>query len=134
MSEPPAGEAILVAGKIRAVDFEGRRVRVRAVADGTGVLVWCDGETYNFAPSLPKNARARTGSEEAGLRAPMPGKVLRVLVRQGDEVARGSTLLILEAMKMEHEIKAPRDGRIARMPFSEGDQVEAGAKLVEFGA
>ena len=132
MKESPEGEAILVAGKVRALDFGGRRVAVRAVASRGGVLVWCEGETYAFGAASATNARSRAASEESGLRAPMPGKILRALVREGDEVARGATLLVLEAMKMEHEIKAPRDGRVARLPFREGDQVESGAKLVEF--
>ncbi|MGH9440876.1 MAG: acetyl-CoA carboxylase biotin carboxyl carrier protein subunit [Thermoanaerobaculia bacterium] len=126
------GAPIFVDGKIRAVELDGRRVPVRAASDGRRVLVWCDGQTYEFGTSAAPAARLRSSSEEAGLRAPMPGKVLRVLVAEGDEVARGNTLLILEAMKMEHEIKAPAGGRIARIPFAEGDQVEAGAKLVEF--
>jgi 3-methylcrotonyl-CoA carboxylase alpha subunit len=134
MSDPAAGEAIVVAGEIRAVDFAGRRVRVRAAAAGGRVLVWCDGETYEFAAASPRSSRRRASSEETGLRAPMPGKILRTFVRRGDEVVRGTTLLILEAMKMEHEIKAPRDGRVAELPFAEGDQVEAGAKLVEFAS
>ena len=132
MSDSPEGEAILVAGKVRAVDFGGRRVAVRAAAAPGGVLVWCDGQTFAFAAASATSARPRAAAEESGLRAPMPGKVLRALVREGDDVTRGATLLVLEAMKMEHEIKAPRDGRVARMPFREGDQVEAGAKLVEF--
>jgi biotin carboxyl carrier protein len=62
----------------------------------------------------------------------MPGRILRVLVSEGERVARGATLLILEAMKMEHEIKASRDGVVVRLPFRPGEQVEAGAVLVDF--
>jgi biotin carboxyl carrier protein len=62
----------------------------------------------------------------------MPGRILRVLVSEGERVARGATLLILEAMKMEHEIKAPRDGFVAGLPFPAGQQVDAGAVLVDF--
>jgi 3-methylcrotonyl-CoA carboxylase alpha subunit len=120
------------AGKIRAVDFAGRRTRVRAVRAGARIFVWCEGETFAFLVSPPRASRARGSAEEAGLRAPMPGKILRTVVREGEQVARGATLLVLEAMKMEHDIKAPREGRVSRMPFSEGDQVEAGAVLVEF--
>jgi len=127
-------ELVRVAGEVRAVDLEGRRHPGRAVADGDRILVWSDGETFVFSGAAPRGTRSRASAEEAGLRAPMPGKILRTLAREGQEVSRGATLLILEAMKMEHEIKAPRDGRIARMPFREGEQVEAGAKLVEFAS
>jgi 3-methylcrotonyl-CoA carboxylase alpha subunit len=62
----------------------------------------------------------------------MPGRIVRLLVSEGETVARGTTLLVLEAMKMEHEIRAPHDGTVARLPFLVGDQVDAGAPLVEF--
>jgi 3-methylcrotonyl-CoA carboxylase alpha subunit len=132
MEEHLTGDVVRVAGEIVAVDIGGRRHAVRVVSDRDRTLVWCEGETFVVAPASPKGSRARASSEEGGLRAPMPGKILRTAVRAGDRVSRGSTLLILEAMKMEHEIKAPADGKIAKMPFSAGDQVEAGALLVEF--
>jgi 3-methylcrotonyl-CoA carboxylase alpha subunit len=131
--EIPAGpfEVIRREGEIVAVDLEGRRHRVRTASAGGRIFVWCEGETFAFLASVSRR-RAKRSGDEAGLLAPMPGKILRALVREGDEVARGATLMILEAMKMEHEIKAPRNGRIAKVPFSAGDQVEAGAVLVEF--
>ena len=66
-----------------------------------------------------------------GLISPMPGRVRRILVAEGDAVTRGQVLLILEAMKMEHAIRAARDGRVVRLAFREGDLVEAGVPLVE---
>jgi acetyl/propionyl-CoA carboxylase alpha subunit len=72
--------------------------------------------------------------EESGrrdVRAAMPGKVVTVKVRVGDEVIRGQGLLVLEAMKMENEVPAPRTGRVARVEVSAGQAVEAGALLVE---
>ncbi len=125
-------EVLRVASEIRAVDVGGRRYRVRVAAERDRIVVWCDGEILAIDPPSARGTRSRPGGEEAGLRAPMPGKILRTLVRAGEAVRRGSTLLILEAMKMEHEIKAPRDGTIAQVPFATGDQVEAGAVLVEF--
>jgi 3-methylcrotonyl-CoA carboxylase alpha subunit len=60
----------------------------------------------------------------------MPGKVLRVLVTEGDLVETGATLVILEAMKMEHAIKAPHAGRVHEVRTRAGDQVEGGQLLV----
>ena len=60
----------------------------------------------------------------------MPGKVLQVRVAAGDRVARGDTLVILEAMKMEHAVTAPHDGTVAEVRAEPGQQVEAGAILV----
>jgi biotin carboxyl carrier protein len=72
--------------------------------------------------------------EERGrrdVRAAMPGKVVTVKVKVGDEVARNQGLLVLEAMKMENEVPAPRSGRVVKVSVSAGQAVEAGALLVE---
>ncbi len=66
------------------------------------------------------------------LEVPMPGKVVRVLVKPGDEVARGQGVVIVEAMKMENELKAPRAARVAAVHVVEGQGVEKGTLLVEF--
>ena len=64
--------------------------------------------------------------------APLPGKVVQVLVAAGAEVKKGETLLVMEAMKMEHAIQAPADGVVAHVGFAEGDQVDEGAELIVF--
>ena len=63
------------------------------------------------------------------MRAPMPGRVVKLLVKAGDQVTRGQGVLVVEAMKMENELKAPRDGRIKEIRVSEGTPVEAGEDL-----
>ena len=68
---------------------------------------------------------------EGGLIAPMPGKILEVLVEKGQSVASGDLLLVMEAMKMEHRIVANVDGVIAMMNLKQGDQVQQGDVLVE---
>lgn len=62
--------------------------------------------------------------------AVMPGKVVRVLVSAGDEVAAGQGLVVLEAMKMENQIDAPRAGRVQRVEVQAGQNVETGARLL----
>ena len=62
----------------------------------------------------------------------MPGRVLAVHVKAGDEVAKGAPLVVLEAMKMEQTITAPAAGRIARVLCAPGDQVREGAELLAF--
>ena len=68
------------------------------------------------------------------LSAPMPGKVLQVLVQAGAQVAKGTPLVILEAMKMEHTIAAPHDGRVAEIHFKAGEQVAEGTELLRLEA
>jgi pyruvate carboxylase subunit B len=60
----------------------------------------------------------------------MPGKVVKVLVTEGQQVSSGDGLLVIEAMKMQNEIRASRAGRVEKVHVSEGDGVEAGFRLV----
>ena len=69
---------------------------------------------------------------ELRLSAPMPGNVIRVLVKAGEKVSRGQQLLVMEAMKMEHTIVAPEDGVVEKVLFNPGDLVQNGSKLIEF--
>ena len=68
--------------------------------------------------------------QAGGLVAPMPGKVVDLKVKKGSKVKSGETLVILEAMKMEHSIKASEDGVISDIFIKENDQVENGAVLM----
>lgn len=63
--------------------------------------------------------------------SPMPGKILKVLVKVGDKVIKGDPLIIMEAMKMEHTLKAGKDGVVKAVKFSEGDLVQGQVELVE---
>ncbi len=63
----------------------------------------------------------------------MPGKILKILVREGDQVKVGQGLLVLEAMKMENEIPSPKDGAVKRILVKEGDTVDTGQALIELG-
>ncbi len=63
------------------------------------------------------------------LTSPMPGKVVKVLVKAGDEVKEGQGLVVIEAMKMENEMKSPKDGKVVEVHVTEGQAVEGNAKL-----
>ena len=60
----------------------------------------------------------------------MPGKIIQVLVSEGDSVIKGQALVVMEAMKMEQTMTAPADGVVASVRVAEGDQVDAGAALI----
>ncbi len=77
----------------------------------------------------------RTGAVidvSARLTAPMPGKIVAIQVSEGDFVSRGTPLIVLEAMKMEHNISAPADGRVVALFFKHGDLVDEGVELLGF--
>jgi biotin carboxyl carrier protein len=71
-----------------------------------------------------------TGTGPQRVTSPMPGKVVRVLVKAGDEVTARQGLVVVEAMKMENELRAARDGRVREVPVTEGQSVDAGTVLL----
>jgi 3-methylcrotonyl-CoA carboxylase alpha subunit len=111
----------------RQIWLDGRRHTVVVATDGSRVLVFCEGRTFAFERG--EGRRARAAEHSGDLVAPMPGRVRRALVGEGERVARGQVVLVLEAMKMEHAIRSPRDGVVARLNHAEGDLVEAGTEL-----
>ena len=66
------------------------------------------------------------------IKAPMPGLILKILVKEGDEIEKDQALVILEAMKMENVIKSPIEGVISKVSVQEGENVEKNHKMIEF--
>jgi 3-methylcrotonyl-CoA carboxylase alpha subunit len=116
------------AGVLR-VELDGAVFRVRAVRDGADWHLFRDG-THRVLTLQSAQGSPEPGIVAGSLAAPMPGKVLQVLVRTGARVAKGAPLVILEAMKMEHTIAAPHDGRVAEIHFKAGEQVNEGVELL----
>lgn len=120
-------------------DSDGLRVRIggtlkRFGLDRTGERFTLFSPSHTYVLDRIDPLAAATGADQSdhALTAPMPGKVTAVFVQKGDAVKAGTSLMILEAMKMEHTIKAPADGVIETLPYAEGDQVGDGAVLVTF--
>jgi 3-methylcrotonyl-CoA carboxylase alpha subunit len=103
--------------------------RVRAVRDGAHWHLFRDG-THRVLALQSAQTAPEPDAAIGSLAATMPGKVLQVLVQAGAQVAKGTPLVILEAMKMEHTIAAPHDGKVAEIHFKAGDQVNEGAELL----
>jgi biotin carboxyl carrier protein len=80
---------------------------------------------------MKTNSRTKKNIADHGqMIAPMPGKILKILVSEGTEVIAGTPILVMEAMKMEHTIKASKNGKVEKIHFKENSQVNAGAELV----
>ena len=99
------------------------------VVQGSTVHFAFDGENY-IADVADKGARAKARHRDHSTSAPMPGVVLKILVKPGDVVTKGTPLVILEAMKMEHAVIAPHDGKIDGIHCTEGEMVQPGVELV----
>ena len=110
--------------------LDGRRLRVTMVRQGDVITILHQGAQYRIEHMDPARRADSESGAAGGLTAPMPGRVTLVSVSEGDSVQRGDTLLILEAMKMEHSIIAPADGVVERLHYGQGDLVDEGAELL----
>lgn len=106
--------------------LQGENARFQ-VRHGTKTMSY---QTRDIVLTPAQTGRKKSaGADHGELVSPMPGKIFRVLVAVGDQVKKGESLLILEAMKMEHAIKAPHDGVVKSIHFKEGEQVDGGVEL-----
>jgi acetyl/propionyl-CoA carboxylase alpha subunit len=131
---PPASAApltvTLCACTPDLVDLEVDGTRRRVLVDRDGPVRYADSALGASAlTELPRFPEPETGVAPGSLTAPMPGTVVRVEVRPGDAVRAGQALVVLEAMKMEHQVRAPADGRLAELNVSVGQAVEQGTVL-----
>lgn len=112
---------------------DGRSLEAGILPFDGGVEVDIRGLSHEVVVVDPRRKALRTGGASGGgaVKTQMPGRVVRVLVSEGDTVQKGDALVVVEAMKMENEIKAPREGTISRIAVGEGDVVEARAVLVD---
>ena len=108
----------------------GTRVTGRVFVDGDVFHVFCGGAAFAFEWQNLLAHAADADQGEGRLTAPMPGKVIAVLVEPGEVVEKGTPLIVMEAMKMEHTIGAPSAGKVAEVLYAVGDQVADGAQLL----
>ncbi len=120
-------------GAALTLDLAGRQRTFHVVVRGDHRFVR-DLDGSSVLVVQPRFPDADAAEAEGGCTAPMPGRVVQVLVEAGQRVARGAALVVLEAMKMEHTLTAPEDGVVATVRCAEGDVVDAGAVLVELEA
>jgi 3-methylcrotonyl-CoA carboxylase alpha subunit len=127
---PPKVELVATRDNIAELRIDGRTVFIPYIVQGGQVSFKFEGETYSI-DSTEKSSRARRRHRDHSMSAPMPGVVLKVLASQGQHVTKGTPLVILEAMKMEHVIAAPYDGTVAAINCKEGELVQPGFDLIE---
>jgi len=125
-------DAIEIAPGIFSVLLNGESHEIRVAPNPDGTLTIHDGPNeFKAQVADPRAWRGRKhGAVEAEGRqqivAPMPGKVIRLLVKPGDKVEAGQGLLVVEAMKMQNEVKSPKTGTVEKLQAKEGQAVNAG--------
>ncbi|MCG6876790.1 MAG: acetyl/propionyl/methylcrotonyl-CoA carboxylase subunit alpha [Betaproteobacteria bacterium] len=112
--------------------LDDRTVAARVVRSGRTIDIFQGAEHHTLELHDPGLHELEASGADGGLAAPMPGKIIAVLVEAGATVEKGTPLLILEAMKMEHTIKAPAGGTVKELLYGVGEQVEEGAELLAF--
>jgi len=127
-----------ISGQLRGRELrawiDGQPLRATTVLDGNQLTLFLDGASCRLTICDPLLIDHGADLGGGGLTAPMPGKVIQVMVSSGDRVVQGDPLLVLEAMKMEQTIVASSDGEVAAVFYAVGDQVEEGAVLVDLQA
>jgi biotin carboxyl carrier protein len=130
-----AGVRRISANELR-LDAGGRSVRVFLARDGERTFIAVGGRQFVVAEARPESCRPGEGDDAAAggiirVKAPMPGKVTKIAVAEGEEVRKNQTLVVVEAMKMENEIKTACDGIVTKVHVAVGDLVDADRPLVE---
>lgn len=135
--EPCIVDVAATSRDVLSIIHEGRSYEARRERSTTGdTHIRIGHERFRSEVRDPRSFRNRRGplAAEAGslaIYAPMPGKVIRVLVAQGDEVEAGQALVVVEAMKMQNEIRASKKGKVIRIAVQQGSPVNAGDLLAE---
>jgi biotin carboxyl carrier protein len=109
-----------------------RRLRTFGARTRNAILVAAGPASFDFAPVEGRAGAARHGLAAPEVTAPMPGKVLKLLVAEGDSVKAGDALAVLEAMKMETTLYAESAATVKKLHVSAGQMVDHGAVIIEF--
>jgi biotin carboxyl carrier protein len=116
--------------------IEQKSFRVYVVKDNDKRYVHFQGQHFTVLEPADESGSAHAGEEESQedklvVKAPMPGKIIKVYVKEKEEVRKNQTLAIVEAMKMENEIKSSIDGLVKKIYVAEGDLVDSEMPLIE---
>ncbi|HMD30668.1 MAG TPA: biotin/lipoyl-containing protein [Candidatus Acidoferrales bacterium] len=131
---PLEADAVEISPGIYSILIDGAAFEVQVEPAATGLTVTVAGRRLRASVVDPRQWQGRRGGavEAEGrqrILAPMPGKVVRILVAQGEKVEAGRGLLVVEAMKMQNEIRSPKTGTVERLAVTEGQAVNAGDVL-----
>jgi biotin carboxyl carrier protein len=110
---------------------DGRSLEAQVILDGSEIEVAIEGARFRFSTKPVSRAAARRdgAAGRVEVKAPMPGRVVKVLVSPGERVSEGQPILLFEAMKMQNELRSPQEGVVADIAVAGGQAVEARERL-----
>ena len=119
-----------------SVLIDGRSYTLYTAGDKHRHLVFCEGQHFELIDPTEDGDSFQAGEgsgtgDDLVIKAPMPGKVIKINVKEGEEVRKNQTLAIVEAMKMENEIKSAIDGVVKKVSASPGDMVDTDTPIIE---
>lgn len=114
------------------LEIDGEHIQAYAAQSGGTLWVHANGEIF----TVKTEKRSRRGKASGGYAnpgevvSPMPGKIIKIMAKTGDDVKAGQALLVMEAMKMEYTLKAQADGKVSSVACEAGEQVTLGQSLI----
>ena len=132
--EPIQADAVMTKHDVISIIIGGTHYEVKRERTANDVHYWVKNSRFAVEIRDPRSLRSRKASATGGegpqkLLAPMPGKVVRVILSAGSEVEAGQGVLVVEAMKMQNELKSPKKGTVKQVMVAEGASVTAGEVL-----
>jgi biotin carboxyl carrier protein len=129
-----SAQSVQISSDTLSVLINGKSFEIKHERTETGITIFIRGTRYEVSVTDPRSWRGRRGAAQGDvgpqkLTASMPGKVVRVLAREGDSIAAGQGIAVVEAMKMQNEIRSPRAGVLKKLLAHEGMKVNAGEVL-----
>ncbi|MFW5920635.1 MAG: biotin/lipoyl-containing protein [Polyangiales bacterium] len=128
VEQVPGGVSVRLGGKVYDVTVGGRAEEMTVTAGRHRTVASVESERLRAR----KKARGGGSKADKEIRAPMPGRIVKVLVSPGDEVDAGQPVVVIEAMKMENELRATGAAKVASVEVTEGQNVEGNVLLVTF--
>src|SRR5215468_12786284 len=126
-------DAVLARRDVLSILIDGKAYEVKRERTATDMHLWVGPRRYGVQLRDPRSLRGRAAADDGKgprkLIAPMPGKVVRVLLKEGSQVEAGQGVVVVEAMKMQNEIKSPKSGVVRKIVASEGAAVNVGDVL-----
>jgi biotin carboxyl carrier protein len=127
-----------IAPGVYSLLLDGQSIEVRVEKFASKLRVTVGGREYEASVRDPRQWKRNGGSAaeaegRAQIIAPMPGKVIRILVAAGDAVEAGQGIVVVEAMKMQNEIRSPKSGKVEKLAVAEGQTVNAGELVAIIG-